>query len=148
MPGNSNSGGANKKSIAQLKAEGTFRADRHGSFVDASHNQLQRPTVSIDRDEIFRQWAERIHAAGLGQEQDAVIAEQLTNLTIAYNHARKLFDEDPESKSGSKMSVYVMMDVAKEIRMIMAEYRMMPSTRNPTMDDEKDDLGKFLDGVV
>ena len=147
MPGTSNSGGQNKKSIAQLKADGTFRADRHGSYVDAKPNSLVKP-AEFSRDEIFARWASRINAAGLGQEQDSVIANQLTDLTLAYNFAQQIFDQDPEAKIGNKLALTVMQETGKDVRMIMNDYRMSPGSRNPTVDEEKDDLGKFLDGPV
>ena len=146
--GNSNSGGHNKKSVAELKRDGTFREDRHGSFVDAQHNQLQHPGVGIDREDLFRQWCNRIHAAGLGQEQDAIIADQLTELTVAYNFARLKFSQDADAKIGQKLALTVMMETGKEIRMIMNDYRMMPASRNPTVDERKDDLDNLIEGVV
>lgn len=141
-------GGQNKRSIAEMKRDGTYREDRHSSYVDATKQQLTNPDFTLDRELIFSQWANRIHTAGLGQEQDAVVANQLTELTLTYNYACSVRDQDPEAKIGNKLAITVIAETAKDIRMVMNEYRMSPGTREPTVDGSTDSLDKLLEGPV
>jgi hypothetical protein len=151
------SGGGARKSIEQLKLDGTYRAIRHDGH-ELSDGVQVTPEASItndftvDREAVFTRFAEILHEQQLTSDVDSIIVTQLTDTYCAYVQASEFVVVNGiEAKLGPKLAVSVQSELARTIRELLAEFRLTPSTRakatrdsNAESKDSADPVGDFL----
>lgn len=132
------SGGHNRKSIEQHKLDGTYNVTKHGKVLpDATDVAKVKPQTHVtsdhaivDRDKLFSQFADYLYGEGASVEVDTFLVSQLVEAQAAYVTAMNAFKVDPDdAKIGGRAALTVANEQAKEIRIIMAEFRMLPSSR-------------------
>lgn len=150
------SGGGNKKSVEELKLNGTYRADRHANVLVATENRVRvlpqdhilQPNPVINREEIFNYFADVLHKQGMTQEVDSVLLSQLVEAQAIYLTALVYFKSDPEAVLGKKLASSVALDAAKEVRSLLNEFRLSPSSRTIQIEDKSkvtaDPIAAFL----
>lgn len=151
------SGTGNKKSIAELKLTGTYRAHRHDGH-ELPDGSMVKPEPSIvgdyrvDREQTFKRFAEILHDQQLTDEVDSFIVTQLTDTYCAYVQVSELLaTEGLDARIGSKLALVQQTELAKVLRELLSEFRLTPSTRAAqTRTDIKnakvadDPVGSFL----
>jgi phage terminase small subunit len=154
------SGGGIRKSVEQLKLEGTYRKDRHSNVLvppekrvevtPQSHIINQNP--EIDREELFNYFARTLHAQGMTQEIDSILLSQLVEFQAQYLLALSYYKADPEAVIGKKMAIAIALDCAKEVRSLLSEFRLTPTTRVSNLPKEEkvkyDPVADFLEMKV
>lgn len=142
------SGTGNRKSVSELKLSGTFREDRHGHLIAPAgkleiiepQEHLTNGNVQLDRVEIFNYFANFLYEEGTSQKIDSILISQLVEAYCIYVQAINYARADPEAILGRKLASAVALETGREIRSIMNEFRMTPSTRG--MSDNKKDEAK------
>ena len=145
MAGNSNSGGSGKKSVAELKLSGTYREVRHGSIeVPEDARAKPKPEQHITsrkipkKADVYKRFANVIHNQNLSTEDDGIIISQLTELYVGWCLCSELLELDGvEARIGNKLAINLMVELAKEIRIIMGEFHLTPTTRRKAAMDMK-----------
>lgn len=150
------SGGSNRKSVSELQLTGGFRKDKHGHLI-APDDKLEKLVpqehltnfnVKVNREEIFNYFADYLFQEGTSQKVDSILVSQLVEAYAMYVTALNYSQADPEAVLGRKLASAVALDAAKEVRILMSELRMTPSTRglNEQRKDEAkaDPVGEFL----
>tara|TARA_R110000744_G_scaffold48033_3_gene105360 strand:- start:682 stop:1179 length:498 start_codon:yes stop_codon:yes gene_type:complete len=149
------SGGNNRKSIEELKLQGTYEHGRHAGH-ELKDSTKVKPEASIlgdfnvDRKAIFNRFAEILHDQQLTAAEDSFIVSQLTDTYCSYVQVSEVLVVDGvEAKVGNKLAITLQMEIAKELRSLLAEFRLSPSTRaQGTRDASKeakdDPVGAFL----
>ena len=149
------SGGANRKSIEELKLQGTYEHGRHAGH-ELENSTKVKPEASIlgdfnvDRKAIFNRFAEILHDQQLTATEDSFIVSQLTDTYCSYIQVSEVLAVDGvEAKLGNKLAITLQMEIAKELRSILAEFRLSPSTRaqgirTASKADANDPVGMFL----
>ena len=135
--GNHNSGGGNKKSIEEHMRDGTYRKDRHGDLeLPQSEQAMPKAEQHITSTKlptklsVYKRFAADIDAQGLSNKNDGIVISQLAELYVAYCRVSQLIaDEGIEAKIGAKTAIAVSLEVGKEIRAILAEFHLTPSSR-------------------
>lgn len=151
MPGvKGRSGGHNKKPISELKLTGTYQPSKHDGILVAPADQVKllpepylvSPDFEVDKAQIFHKFAEYLYGAGMTAAEDDVILGQLVQLYEVYLQSVKRYNaEGLDAKiGGQKLAFSVMQETAKEIRILMAEFRLTPSTRQNRMKDVTQDV--------
>lgn len=142
------SGGHNRKSVEELELSGTARNDRHGNMQLDEAEAI--PQIIWDtRDKIYQDVRDYLEATRTGRAQDHIYISQLADAQMLYILASQRIEEDgPDAKfGGNRLAISVMNDQAKEVRILMAELRLSPATREkvftaPKVVDELDDILK------
>ena len=154
------SGGGGKKSIEELKLLGTYRKDRHGDVLAPENKRiLVKPqdhitsgNVKIDRLAIFNWFAKILHEQGMTQEVDSVLLSQLVEAHATYITAINYARADPEAILGRKLASAVAMEAGREVRTLLNEFRLTPSSRTIKLDNGKevpdDPVSAFLNAKV
>jgi phage terminase small subunit len=145
------SGGHNRKPIAQLKAEGTYREDRHGNFAVDEPKEIRQLTREITHEEAFTMFAEYCLEAGCSQEPDHLLIEMFATHFVILQEAKKAIQDKTatEFKGAYGVSPINAYSVsAKEIRILMAEYRLTPASREAAAKETVDALGDFLNNSI
>lgn len=159
MPGvKGRSGGHNRKSIEEHKLDGTYIGVRHNSVLvpedkrkrvePQQHITEQNPI--IDRDELFDYFADILHEQGMTQEVDSVLLSQLVEAQAMYMTALAYYKTDPEAVIGRKLASAIALDAAKEVRILLAEFRLTPGTRQTSTkkgEVEHDPVSAFMNAT-
>lgn len=150
------SGGSNRKSIAEHKLEGTYLNYRHGDvLVPKENRELVVPqdhitdnNPNVNREEIFEYFAEILNEQGMTQKVDSIILSQLVEAQAMYVTALAYYKQDVEAVIGRKLASNVALEAAKEVRIIMNEFRLLPSSRTVNLSKgdqiESDPVEAFL----
>ncbi|MBQ2262731.1 MAG: hypothetical protein II336_15335 [Loktanella sp.] len=157
MPGvKGRSGGGNKKSIEQHQLEGSYRADRHANVLVPEKNRVRVEPQQhlleinpvINRKEIFEYFADVLHEQGMTQEVDSILLSQLVEAQAMYVTALAYYKSDPEAMIGKKLAFNLALEASREVRIIMGEFRLLPSSRTVNLDKTKqveaDPVADFL----
>jgi len=152
------SGGQNRKTAAEHKLSGTYRDDRHGKFA-AADPKLVEPEAYItnvfttDKQELFKRFALLLNADGLTSSgADALLVSQIVDLYDAYVQAAAIYAaEGVGARVGPKLAINLMIELQKEMRIMLGEYNLTPSTRGVstilgTSDGGADPIAAFASG--
>lgn len=158
--GNHNSGGAGKKTVAEHKLAGTYRADRHGGIELPKADQAKpKPEAHITSSKVptkasvYKRFVTTIYGEGVCSSDDGVLISQLAELYVAYCMCSQLIEEEGvQAKVGSKSAITMSMEIGKEIRAILGEFHLTPSSRRKAgkgdetimPDPLEDKVGAFL----
>ena len=128
------SGGHNKKSIAEHKLDGTYRNNRHSGILQENAMQVepeQYITQSDTKAKLFDRFSALLHSEGLTSGQvDSLYISQIVDLYDAYTQAATIYNtEGVAAKVGAKLAINLMMEIQKEMRVLLGEYALTPSTR-------------------
>ena len=130
------SGGHNKKSMAEHKLDGTYRAVRHAGIEQENAMQVKPEQYIIndyttDKADLFNRFSELLFNEGLTSgEVDSLYISQIVDLYDAYVQAARLYGaEGVAAKVGNKLAINLMMELQKELRILLGEYALTPSTR-------------------
>ena len=128
------SGGHNKKSIAEHKLDGTYRSNRHSGILQENAMQVepeQYITQSDTKAKLFVRFSTLLHSEGLTSGQvDSLYISQIVDLYDAYTQAATIYNtEGVAAKVGAKLAINLMMEIQKEMRVLLGEYALTPSTR-------------------
>lgn len=130
------SGGQNKKSLAEHKLDGTYRAVRHSGIeqenaVQVEPEQYITNNYTTDKAQLFTRFSELLYNEGLTSgEVDSLYISQIVDLYDAYVQAAQVYaTEGVAAKVGSKLAINLMMELQKELRILLGEYALTPSTR-------------------
>jgi phage terminase small subunit len=149
------SGGRNAKSLAQHHEDGTFRKERHGHLLadPAKLVRLDMPTYladdeyQISKKELFNQFAEYLYNMGQSLPEDAHMLAILVDLYAVYLSAVRKVEADPAATMGRKLASSVMIETAREIRTLLAEFKLTPSTRISIEQKEKNEKLSGMAGL-
>lgn len=152
---------SDSKPIRELQLLGTFRNDRHGKFLAPAgklevlepQEHLTNSNAQVDRKKVFEYFANELYESGQSQKIDSILISQLVELYAIYVDAITLTHTCPDATMGpKKLAVDVAMSVGAEIRKIMSEFRLTPSTRGASESKKKqvreDPVGAFLEAKV
>ena len=128
------SGGQNKKSLAEHKLDGTYRAVRHSGIEQENAMQVEPEhyiTQSDTKAQLFTRFSELLYNEGLTSgEVDSLYISQIVDLYDAYVQAAQVYAaEGVAAKVGAKLAINLMMELQKELRILLGEYALTPSTR-------------------
>ena len=128
------SGGHNKKSIAEHKLDGTYRDHRHSGILQENAMQVEPEQYITQNDtkaKLFERFSELMHNEGLTSGQvDSLFISQIVDLYDAYTQAATIYNtEGVAAKVGAKLAINLMMELQKEMRVLLGEYALTPSTR-------------------
>jgi len=133
------SGGHNKKSMAEHKLDGTYRAVRHAGIeqegaMKVKPEQYITNDYTTDKAELFERFSDLLFNEGLTSgEVDSLYISQIVDLYDAYVQAAAVYGRDGiEAKVGSKLAINLMIELQKEMRIMLGEYSLTPSTRAKT----------------
>lgn len=81
--------------------------------------------------QLFTRFAELLHSEGLTSGQvDSLYVSQIVDLYDAYTQAAAVYNEEGVgARIGSKLAVTLMIEIQKELRVLLGEYSLTPSTR-------------------
>ena len=130
------SGGANRKSIQEHKLTGTYRNGRHAGVIQ-EEPMLVSPENYITEDftnnkaKLFERFSSILHEEGLTSGQvDSLFVSQIVDLYAAYVEAAAIYAHDGVvAKIGNKLAITLMVELQKELRVLLGEYSLTPSTR-------------------
>ena len=130
------SGGSMRKSVQEHKLAGTYRAGRHGGIEQENAMKVE-PELYItndyttDKAELFDRFSDLLHREGLTSgEVDSLYVSQIVDLYDAYVQAAAAYGrEGIEAKVGPKLAINLMIEIQKEMRVMLGEYSLTPSTR-------------------
>lgn len=154
------SGGHNRKSVDLHKLEGTYENSRHKNVLVPEEclvkvfpqEHVSNANPYIDRELIFEQFSSYLHDAEMTQDSDSILLSQLVEYYAAYVEAISYFKADPTAMFGKKLAITVANEMAREIRIIMAEFRLTPSTRARVAQSSKevseDPVDAFLNAKI
>lgn len=152
------SGGAGRKSIEEHMLDGTYRANRHGGLKQDNAKQVEpeqyiSANFSTDKVRLFERFSELLFNEGLTSgEVDSLYISQIVDLYDAYVKAADLYAVGGiDAKVGPKLAINLMIELQKELRVLLGEYALTPSTRaaaartkdNPS-DADDDPIAAFL----
>ena len=130
------SGGQNKKSMAEHKLDGTYRAVRHSGIEQENAMQVEPEqyitnNYTTDKAELFTRFSELLYNEGLTSgEVDSLYISQIVDLYDAYVQAAQIYGvEGVAAKIGNKLAINLMIEIQKELRITLGEYALTPSTR-------------------
>ncbi|MFN3661244.1 P27 family phage terminase small subunit [Yoonia sp.] len=150
------SGGSNRKSVEELKLTGTYVDYRHKNItVPEDQQELVEPqnhvtdsNAEIDREAIFDYFAQHLHEQGMTKKIDSVLLSQLVEAQSIYIKSLNFYKRDPEATLGRKLASTVAMEAAREVRILLSEFRLTPTSRTVNLDPKKvaaDPVADFLD---
>jgi len=130
------SGGSMRKSVQEHKLAGTYRAGRHGGIEQENAMKVE-PELYItnnyttDKAKLFERFSDLLHREGLTSgEVDSLYVSQIVDLYDAYVQAAAAYGrEGVEAKVGPKLAINLMIEIQKEMRVMLGEYALTPSTR-------------------
>jgi phage terminase small subunit len=156
MAGKKGRSGRPPKNIDEHLLEGTYRPIRHDRFL-AGEGQLKElaplawSKYSMEEKEIFNRFAEYLYDKEQSEAADVELLTQLVNYQYLYQQAVTAYKLDPDAVFGRKPAVTISLECAKEIRLLMAEFRITPTTRvgaTKVKEEEKaDPVAAFLQVV-
>lgn len=130
------SGGNGKKSVAEHRLNGTYRAGRHAGIEQKNAMQVEPEqyitnNYTTDKAQLFTRFSELLYSEGLTSgEVDSLYISQIVDLYDAYVQAAQVYaTEGVAAKVGSKLAINLMMELQKELRILLGEYALTPSTR-------------------
>ena len=130
------SGGNGKKSIAEHKLAGSYRADRHAGVLQDHAIQVNPEQYIIndyttDKAELFERFSGLLYSEGLTSgEVDSLYISQIVDLYDAYVQTAAIYGaEGVGAKVGAKLAINLMIELQKELRILLGEYALTPSTR-------------------
>lgn len=152
------SGGGARKSVQEHKRDGTYRANRHGGIEQANASKVApegyiNHDYTTDKAELFDRFSDLLFNEGLTSgEVDSLYISQIVDLYDAYVQAAAVYGrEGIEAKVGPKLAINMMIELQKELRVMLGEYALTPSTRaakartKDSTDDVADDpIAAFL----
>lgn len=149
--------GPQPRPIRELKLAGTFRGDRHGHFIAppeklvalSPQQYLIDPEAPVDRAAIFEFFARELHQAGQSQSVDTILLGQLVEAQALYIDALRISRRDPNATIGRKLASQIVLLAGSEVRRLMGEFRLTPSTRQRVERTSQptaviDPIGQFL----
>lgn len=127
------------KSIRQLTLEGTFRADRHGKYIAPPGKLIELippqylidPSAPADRAAIWAFFAKELFESGQSQKVDTILLGQLVEAQALYIDALRISRENPGATIGRKSASQIVLLAGAEVRRLLSEFRLTPSTRQP-----------------
>ena len=142
------------KTIAQHKADGTYRKDRHGNRVElpplTSLPSVSSTTLSDRAQEYYQQFGEVLVNQGILTDMDLIALEVLADRYATYKLSQEHLNEYGHVFNG-KQSPYVSIqrEAYKEVISIMRDFGMTPVSRTrikktDTKIDEDDPLRKLM----
>ena len=128
------SGGGLRKSVAEHKLNGTYRGNRHGGILQENAQMVEPESYinnSTTKAQLFKRFSELLHNEGLTSgEVDSLYISQIVDLYDAYTQAADVYNtEGVAAKVGAKLAINLMMELQKEMRVLLGEYALTPSTR-------------------
>ena len=86
---------------------------------------------SSTKAQLFKRFSELLHNEGLTSgEVDSLYISQIVDLYDAYTQAADVYNtEGVAAKVGPKLAINLMMELQKELRILLGEYALTPSTR-------------------
>lgn len=127
------------KPKAILKANGTYREDRHGQHIDLP---VERPEPVADMGEIsqrtFEQLSSRLEAMGIVSELDAMGLQMLSDAWEDYLAARSLVKKlgttyESDTANGSirrtNPEVAIMQEAWSRVHKMLQQFGLTPSSR-------------------
>jgi len=133
------SGGNGKKTVAEHKLNGTYRAGRHAGIeqenaMKVKPEQYITNNYTTDKAELFERFSKLLYDEGLTSgEVDSLYISQIVDLYDAYVQAAQVYgDEGVAARVGSKLAITLMIELQKEMRIMLGEYSLTPSTRAKT----------------
>ena len=141
------SGGGMKKSIAEHKLNGTYRAVRHAGIEQENAMQVEPEqyitnNYKTDKAKLFTRFSELLYNEGLTSgEVDSLYISQIVDLYDAYVQSAQVYAaEGVGAKVGAKLAINLMMELQKELRVLLGEYALTPSTRAAKARAKDDDV--------
>ena len=113
------SGGNNRKSVQEHKLNGTYRNNRHSGILQdkpmkVSAEHYINENYTVDKSKLF----------------DSIFISQIVDLYAAYVETASIYAyEGVVAKVGNKLAITLMMELQKEMRVLLGEYSLTPSTR-------------------
>ena len=88
-------------------------------------------TQNDTKAKLFERFSELMHNEGLTSGQvDSLFISQIVDLYDAYTQAATIYNtEGVAAKVGAKLAINLMMELQKEMRVLLGEYALTPSTR-------------------
>lgn len=130
------SGGSTRKSVQEHKLAGTYRANRHGGIeqenaMKVAPEQYITNDYTTDKADLFDRFSDLLYNEGLTSgEVDSLYISQIVDLYDAYVQAAAVYGrEGIEAKVGPKLAINLMIELQKEMRVLLGEYALTPSTR-------------------
>ena len=125
------SGGSNRSLSTSIKLAGKNAP---------AHNTLAAPGWYSDREhktreEIFEALADKLHDLALTDENDGPIVAMLASQYEILLDAQRLYDEEgPTALIGRALASRIITEAQKEIRSLLGEWYLTPSTRGKRPD--------------
>ena len=82
------------KTLAEHKADGTFRADRHGDYEPPDGVPVAPDSMTDAARELFEQLAESLAESGAACEQDSRALAELCELTVEVGRLRDIINDE------------------------------------------------------
>ena len=130
------SGGMNRKSIQEHKLDGTYRNSRHSGIIQDEPMKVDpenciNDNYTVDKAKLFERFSTLLADEGLTSGQiDSLFVSQVVDLYAAYVETAGIYArEGVVAKVGSKLAINLMMELQKEMRVLLGEYALTPSTR-------------------
>ena len=97
--------------------------------VSAEHYINENYTV--DKSKLFDRFSEVLYDEGMTSGQvDSIFISQIVDLYAAYVETASIYaHEGVVAKVGNKLAITLMMELQKEMRVLLGEYSLTPSTR-------------------
>lgn len=153
--------GGNRKSVELLKLHGTYREDRHGKIQPpvefreriVPQDHVVNPDNLPDPEQVFSYFADELERQGMSQKIDSILISQLSEAYYQYCVAVSYARSSPDAMFGKKLASQVALDHAREIRHIMAEFRLTPTARGMSepkkeKNEPEDLVGQFLEARI
>ena len=98
----------------------------------------------MTREEIYEALASKLHDLGLTDEEDGPIVSMLASQYELLQDAQRIYDEEgPTALIGRALASRILTDAQREIRLLLAEFYLTPSTRG-----KRPDLESGSDSIV
>ena len=137
------SGGHNRKSLEELDLLGTKRKDRHAGITTEETEIIKDSPVWTEAKTIRKDIKAYLEKHNASRDYDHILLDQLVNyLVLKHQVEEAIALEGLDYKIGTKGAVSSLVEIQKEIRIIMAEFRLTPATRERiqgSMKQEEDD---------
>ena len=147
------SGGGLRKSVAEHKLNGTYRGNRHGGILQENAKMVEPESYinnSSTKTELFKRFSELLHNEGLTSgEVDSLYISQIVDLYDAYTQAAAVYNtEGVAAKVGAKLAINLMIELQKELRILLGEYALTPSTRATKLRTKDTDPYEVADPIA
>ena len=121
------SGGGLRKSMAEHKLDGTYRACRHSGILQDNAMQVSPEKYitndyTTDKAALFARFSELLYNEGLTSgEVDSLYISQIVDLYDAYVQAAQVYGiEGVAAKVGPKLAINLMIEIQKEMRVLLS----------------------------